>query len=280
MSKLKFCVGNLAKKPYYISQARLRIYSMEELCYFLCEYAGLLDESLMDDNLIAWIDTQCGMSELSKQLYQYAHFNRAVHTFAYAILSAVAYRPETEIRAICQRIEVYETLDTWQRKKTQADQFFKNKQYMVALEGYQRILLERGEKEPLSDALRADIYHNMGCALAALFYYKQAAALFHEAYLLKGYTTDLVDECACMKFALTEKEFESWLEEEQIDARVQGELTKLFVSAKQLFEQTTVHEEFLQADNLIEAGKRELYQEQVDDMIRQIMEAYQGYTNF
>lgn len=279
MSKLKFCVGKRAKKPYHISQARLRIFSMEELCYFLCEYAGLLDESLLSDELIDWIDTECGMRELALQLYKYAHFNKSVHTFAYTILTAVAYKSEAQIKEICKRIEQYETLDVWQRKKTQADELFRNGQYLVALESYQRILLETAEKEPLSDALKADICHNMGCVLADLFYFKQAAVLFQEAYVLGGYVTDQVYECACMRFALGEEGYAKWVSEKHVDAQVQGQLTTLFATASQQFELTPEHEEFMQADRVHDKQEGGAYDAIVDDMMKRVTKAFYGYTN-
>ena len=43
------CLLPQAKKPYYIENIRMNIYSLEELCFYLYNNACLIDESLLNE---------------------------------------------------------------------------------------------------------------------------------------------------------------------------------------------------------------------------------------
>ena len=54
--RVSVCVGDYAAVPYCIPGLELNVFSMEELCYCIKENAFLLDFSLMNDELIDWIE--------------------------------------------------------------------------------------------------------------------------------------------------------------------------------------------------------------------------------
>ena len=49
MSTVILCNGNYAETPYFIAQEELRLYSVEELCYYLYKNAFLLQDDFFDD---------------------------------------------------------------------------------------------------------------------------------------------------------------------------------------------------------------------------------------
>lgn len=46
MSRVHLCLGRLADNPYTFEKSRVRVFSIEELCFFLRENAYLLDENI------------------------------------------------------------------------------------------------------------------------------------------------------------------------------------------------------------------------------------------
>ena len=62
--KAYLCVGEYSSVPYLIQGLETRVYCMEELCYCLKENAFLLDRTLMNDELLGWIRTRCGLPDL------------------------------------------------------------------------------------------------------------------------------------------------------------------------------------------------------------------------
>ena len=41
------CHEKRAETPYYIEAAGIKIWTIEELCYFICQYVWLLDDSFV-----------------------------------------------------------------------------------------------------------------------------------------------------------------------------------------------------------------------------------------
>ena len=63
------CLLPQAKKPYYIENIRMNIYSLEELCFYLYNNACLIDESLLNERLLDWLRDELGLTRLYRQLY-------------------------------------------------------------------------------------------------------------------------------------------------------------------------------------------------------------------
>ena len=72
MGNYILCHERRAKRPYYIEAAGVNIWTIEELCYFLCEYVWLVDRSLLSEKLCDWVDKELQMPRLAKLLYAQA----------------------------------------------------------------------------------------------------------------------------------------------------------------------------------------------------------------
>ena len=68
MSRVHLCLGRTASAPYSFDKARVRVYSVEELCYFLKENAYLLDETIFTRGLSDWLYKECGLPDLGQKL--------------------------------------------------------------------------------------------------------------------------------------------------------------------------------------------------------------------
>ena len=68
MSYVLLCKGNKALKPYYIEDIRKKIYTLEELCYYLYHNTVLCAEELVRFQLAHWIGHQLGFQDLSESL--------------------------------------------------------------------------------------------------------------------------------------------------------------------------------------------------------------------
>ena len=62
-----FC-GKNNKTGYYIKEADMNIYSIQELSYFIYNYAMLITNSFVSKNLIYYINKDLEMNELSNKL--------------------------------------------------------------------------------------------------------------------------------------------------------------------------------------------------------------------
>ncbi|MDE5589716.1 MAG: hypothetical protein K2J60_11360, partial [Acetatifactor sp.] len=71
--RVSVCVGNYASTPYCVPGIEINVCCMEELCFVLKENAFLLDFSVMNDELLNWIERECGLKELARALHPMVH---------------------------------------------------------------------------------------------------------------------------------------------------------------------------------------------------------------
>ena len=62
------CVGERTTTPYRFADLGINVYSIEELCVCIQENAYLLDDSLVNDRLVEWIDHECELHDLARVL--------------------------------------------------------------------------------------------------------------------------------------------------------------------------------------------------------------------
>ena len=54
--------------PYYIKEADLNVYSIQELAYFVYNYPMLISNNFVNKNLILYIYTELGIKDLSTEM--------------------------------------------------------------------------------------------------------------------------------------------------------------------------------------------------------------------
>ena len=68
MGSLILCHNKRAQQPYEIGRIHLRIYTIEELCYYVCNNLYLIDHTIMNRQLCEWISTELHLDALAEKL--------------------------------------------------------------------------------------------------------------------------------------------------------------------------------------------------------------------
>ena len=68
MGSLILCHKKRARQPYVISRVHMKIYTIEELCYYICNNLYLIDYTIINQQLCDWIGRELDMEELSEHL--------------------------------------------------------------------------------------------------------------------------------------------------------------------------------------------------------------------
>lgn len=68
MGSLILCHDQHAAHPYEITRIHCKIFTMEELCYYLCNNLYLIDYTIMNEQLCGWLEEDIGKRELADQL--------------------------------------------------------------------------------------------------------------------------------------------------------------------------------------------------------------------
>ena len=173
MGRVYLCLGKQAEVPYYFERARLHVWNVEELCYFVRENAWVLEPSLLGRELADWVGKQCGLPELSAKLTASCREQDPVIAFVRTLFSYTGYCSMQEAEQIERILGISEKADGLERAKARGDYYLANGKYVMALREYEELEEGLTGREP---SFRGSVYHNCGVAKARLFLFGEAAA--------------------------------------------------------------------------------------------------------
>lgn len=227
MGELILCGQMLAAFPYYIDNASLNVYSLEELSYYIENNLYLLDTDFMNEELCAWVDTELGLHGIAEKLREILHGGGTLSEFVSCILEENGYCDRAKIRELATTLNELGHKSEYECGKIRADRYVENKRYINAIYEYRRLLRE----EEKNTVLVGNVWHNLGKAYAGLYFFSEAALCFERAYE-KNENPESLREClyACRCMGDEERflktAMESGLSMEQ-SAEVKRELSEL-----------------------------------------------------
>lgn len=276
------CVGDYAREPYVIPKLGVRVYCMEELCYCLKENAFLLDSSIMNEELLAFIKRDCQLPGLSQALHPLVRQQESLSDFVCRILSCVGlYDPETVSR-VEETLKAGSGLTDYEKHKMQTDHLVEQKRYEEALKSYDRLLeriRENQEMEvPALQALTADILHNKGVIHARQMLYGQAAECFYQAWKTGGgqqaYFTDYL---AARRMQLPERDYVALAAEYPEQYQASLELERALEATEQSWRETPEYKRLARL-RAVRVGGEAVYCEEADRILQTLKNDYRKRT--
>ena len=210
--RISICVGKYAAVPYCVPGLELSVHCIEELCYCIRENSFLIDASLMNDDLVNWIDKDCGLTDLAKELYPMVHKKGSLSSFVTMILEFTGLYDGTVTGEVERTLKKGAGLSGIEKRKSQIDYLVKKKKYGAAIRGYEELLsqwqetLKEGGELP-AGRVRSGILHNKGVAFAGLMLYAQATECFLEAYGIEKDSRMYEDYLAAKRMELAEEAY-------------------------------------------------------------------------
>lgn len=181
MSSLILCHKKKAKQPYDVAQIQRKLYTIEELCYYLCNHLYLIDYTIMNEKLCDWLDEELELGQLANSLRKILEQNGSVEQFVITILAFSSIYTTGELSQIQDVMERLKNQKPLEKKKYKADNLLESGAVKSAIMVYQEILY--GERdESLDGKFYGRVYANLGAAYGRLFLYKEAAAMYEAAY--------------------------------------------------------------------------------------------------
>ena len=277
MSNIVMCVGRYAEKPFYVKYARVSISSIEELCYFLCENAELLDRDIMNEELINWIDEECGLPELSRKLLSLLHLSGSLRAFVSIILEDVCYRDPEEIYEIGEIIKANEGISIYERMKKRADAFLMQDKQIVAIRQYLRLLSELRDRDP---GLKERVLHNLGTACAGLFYFDLAADFYHRAYEINGSQEEQKSELICKRLMMEKADYVSMVTGQEEVQDLSLEIEETMENLLEEWRESEKYQELCALREKKEENDKTGYYRGTHDMIQEWKEEYSSMSQF
>jgi tetratricopeptide (TPR) repeat protein len=181
MSTLIYCANSIAATPYYIEEISLNVYSLEELSYYMLNNVYLLSSKLMNQELCNWIGRELKCTKLANELLAMVQNNSPLHIFVGHILNSNGYSSNKEIKDALSIIATFENKSEAERKKLRADRLMAKGKYVDAIYEYETLLSDDLSKT-MPRVVEGNVYHNLGCAFAKLFFFDEASKCFDEGY--------------------------------------------------------------------------------------------------
>jgi hypothetical protein len=229
MSKVYLCKGAYAETPFFIEKQRVNLYSIEEVCYYIKENICLLDKSIMTPAFIRFIGEECELEKVEKELKTILHRKKSLADFCECILREEGKTAVEEISSLIESISKSESLDVFEKRKSNADYFVRKKIYFRAMIEYRKLLEKANPKEKV---LKSEIFHNMGVIYANLFHFSDAKDYFLKAYEMGEREESLLCYLAACKLGSENAEYAKVLNEKFIYKEHELELENLLNEIK------------------------------------------------
>ncbi len=181
MGKLILCTGKITEEPYCFPLTNTKVYSMEELCYYIYNNIYSIGEELFYESLAHWIGSNLEMKETEEKLIKMITEKQSKKDLVVTVLCSGDYYEEQEIKELIKVMDQLEQMTDFERNKLKGDNFLKFKDYGNAKKVYES-LLNSEEAKALSDMERGNMLHNLGVAKIHSSSYEDAASNFRQAY--------------------------------------------------------------------------------------------------
>lgn len=205
MGKVYACVGRYAASPYTIKKACINIYCVEELCYYIENNGFFVDEDFFDNALYSWLEEECDLLTLSKELRRVARTEKKVEAVARHLLEYVHYTSEEDIEATVELIRGNRDMPANEKLKSRADYFLRNEKYGMALKTYEELLTRLDERKDLH--IMVATYHNIGVVYARMFLFSEATVFFEKAYELSKDEEHMIALLASYRMIMSEQQY-------------------------------------------------------------------------
>lgn len=181
MSSLILCHKKKAKQPYEIARIHRRIYTIEELVFYLCNHIYLIDYTIMNEHLCDWLEEELELNELADNLRSLLEQNGTMEQFVVTILAYSSIYTTGELKQIQDVLETLKNQKPVEKQKYKADNLLQSGSAKSAIMAYQEIIHDERD-ESVDSKFYGRVYGCLGAAYGRLFLYEEAAKMYEAAF--------------------------------------------------------------------------------------------------
>lgn len=215
MGSIILCHKKKARQPYEISRINRRVYTIEELCYYMCNHLYLIDYTIMNEQLCDWLEEELELVELAGDLRKSLEQQTSVEQFVVTILAHSSIYTTAELNHIQSVLEKLKNQKPIEKQKYKADNLLQSGAVKQAILIYQSILHDE-EDDSVDKKFYGRVYGCLGAAYGRLFLYEEAAKMYESAFqiceeesMLKAY----IYACYCY---MSREEYHMLLQRSQV----------------------------------------------------------------
>ena len=228
MGKVIVCSGKLAKNPYVIKEIGKKLYSIEEICYYVGTNVYSIDLSFFSPELIKFIKEELKLPVVANKIKNLLERNYLLNDVITALFCSCDLYSKEEILKIIDLVKSLAEMPAWERKAYIGYKKLKERKYLIALKYFRGTLKE----ENLAERDYGIVLRAMGICLIHVSSFKEAADCFYKAY---KYTQDnkvLILALLALKLGNQGKEFNEKVNEFTEDTDIILEAERLWKEAE------------------------------------------------
>ncbi len=225
MGSLILCHKKHAKQPYEIFRAHVRIYTIEELCYYLSNNLYLIDHTLMNRQFCDWVDEELEMGDLAEVLRKDLSLPCSEEQFVLAILKGSHIYSDGELTKMEATLDALQNQKEVEKLKYKADSLMKRGEYEFAIREYQSILDSEWD-DSLDKEFYGRVYACLGSAYGRMFLYEDAARAYQEAGRICEDEDLIKNYLYCCRRYMPRKEYTKMLSGNPLYLSLDAELRK------------------------------------------------------
>jgi tetratricopeptide (TPR) repeat protein len=226
MGKLILCSGKRTDRPYVFPATGHRIFSIEELCYYIYNNIYSIDETLFTDSLTDWIKTELDLALRAEKLEMSLKQGADYKTLLTIVLCSSDYYTEQEIKKLLITVDEIRAMPSVKRWFMKANSFLMRGQYAEAAAQYDRLLISE-EAVDLDPKDYGDVLHNLAIASLHIYEPERALELFSHAYERNHKDETLRQYLYTLWLVKGKEEFEERAAEYQLDEEFREEIMLL-----------------------------------------------------
>lgn len=212
MGNIYLCMGDYARTPYYVHEAGMSLYSVEELCYYLVENIHILDPGICCEALADWLLKECHLEELAAKLKNSIKGGAGLQEFVTLVLGYTHYASTAQIEEMSHILEKSVSMNGFQKRKLRADYCFRSGHYDKALNMYLQLLSETHKN---NFEMAAKLYHNIGTIYCVKYNFTKAAEAFLLAYQINGSIESRRSYIMAKKLELSDDDYDAFMDNRQ-----------------------------------------------------------------
>ncbi|HIS08105.1 MAG TPA: hypothetical protein IAC99_10590 [Candidatus Choladocola avistercoris] len=177
MGLVTICKYNRTAQPFYIRQAGINLYSLEELAWFLYHNICLADRQLFDDRLCRWLSEEAGCRDLARRIQNGIASGSSFQNLVLSVVGAADMYDKKELSELGERLKGLGSLQEQERLKLRADELLDNHNEWAAMQEYRHIL-RMHQNSRLGMTFYGAVWNNLGVCYARQFLFGEAADCF------------------------------------------------------------------------------------------------------
>lgn len=173
--------GGVAEHPYYVKLLGIRLYSAEELCYYIYNNLSLIDEDFVSQALLMFLRDEVKLGELADRIDKTYRTLADLDSVLLMILREVGYYNEFEIARFQEKALRLRRQNPLEHIRERADQLFTRGRYECAIREYSKILFKNRDAR-LKPYFYAQVLQHMGAAYMQLGLCDEALECLEASY--------------------------------------------------------------------------------------------------